>query len=311
MLKLLNCASKIRKLEIPTLCLSSVHITPPLKMEGYIVTESGKIRPIVTPEKKSPTKRTNFVGISPQRELTNIRTPTDRPFRVSIEGNIGAGKSTLIKYFSHFAGIETYPEPIGWWRNLDGHNLLELSYLDKDKWLNTFQMYVQLTRLKIQTTPPQSSTTVQMYERSLQNNRYCFVEQAYKSGVLHGADYTIIDEWYKWAKKNCDIDLDLIVYLRSTPEVVYKRMKARQRPEEADIPFKYLEELHDSHEQWLMSDDSSFNSIPVLVLDADKTLEEIVEQYKINTNKILGNEKKDMTLIKKNVKEGVKRVLDL
>lgn len=102
-------------------------------------------------------------------------------------------------------------EPIDWWRNLDGHNLLDLLYSDIHKWHNTFQMYVQLTRLKIQTTPPKnSSTTVQMFERSVQNNRYCFVEQAYKSGILHGADYTILNEWYKWAKKNCDIDLDLI-----------------------------------------------------------------------------------------------------
>lgn len=31
-----------------------------------------------------------------------------RPFRVSIEGNIGAGKSTLIDYFSQISGIETY-----------------------------------------------------------------------------------------------------------------------------------------------------------------------------------------------------------
>lgn len=309
MFKLLNCATKLNKLEIRTLCLRSV--SKRSEMEGYVMTESGNIRPIVTPEKKSPTKRTNFVGISPQRELTNIRTPTDRPFRVSVEGNIGAGKSTLIKYFSHLPGIETYPEPINWWRNLDGHNLLELSYLDRDKWLNTFQMYVQLTRLKVQTTTPQSTTTVQMYERSLQNNRYCFVEQAFKSGVLHGADYTIIDEWYKWAKNNCDIDLDLIVYLRSTPDVVYERMKARKRPEESSVPLEYLKELHDSHEQWLMTDDISFNSIPVLVLDADKTLEEIVEQYKINENKILGNEKKGQFVAQKSDKEHVKRVLNL
>lgn len=50
-----------------------------------------------------------FVGITPTKELTNIKTPTDRPFRVSIEGNIGAGKSTLIKYFKDQQGIEVYP----------------------------------------------------------------------------------------------------------------------------------------------------------------------------------------------------------
>ncbi|KAK4873585.1 hypothetical protein RN001_012945 [Aquatica leii] len=280
-------------------------------MEGYVLTDSGKTATPVTPVKRSPTKRTNFVGISPQRELTNIRTPTDRPFRVSIEGNIGAGKSTLIKYFSNFAGIETYPEPIEWWRNLDGHNLLDLLYSDSNKWYSTFQMYVQLTRLKVQTSIPKSSTTVQMFERSVQNNRYCFVEQAYQTGVLHNADYTIIDEWFKWAKSNCDITLDLIVYLRSTPEIVYDRMVSRKRPEEARVPLEYLRQLHQSHETWLMSDDLNLNTVPVLVLDADTTLDEIFEQYKRNAHKILGHEKKGTTIIQQNDKDKVKRVLDL
>jgi len=32
-----------------------------------------------------------------------------RPFRVAIEGNVGSGKSTLIKYFESFKDVETNP----------------------------------------------------------------------------------------------------------------------------------------------------------------------------------------------------------
>lgn len=32
-----------------------------------------------------------------------------RPFRVSIEGNVGSGKSTLIKYFENFKEVEANP----------------------------------------------------------------------------------------------------------------------------------------------------------------------------------------------------------
>lgn len=77
-------------------------------MEGVITTMSGFKRPAASVE-GSPAKKTTFVGLSPLNKLTNVKTPTDRPFRVSVEGNIGAGKSTLIKYFQNFAGIETYP----------------------------------------------------------------------------------------------------------------------------------------------------------------------------------------------------------
>ena len=38
-----------------------------------------------------------------------------RPFVVSIEGNIGSGKSTMINYFKDFKDIQIHPEPVGKW----------------------------------------------------------------------------------------------------------------------------------------------------------------------------------------------------
>lgn len=32
-----------------------------------------------------------------------------KPFRVAVEGNVGSGKSTLIKYFEKFKEVETNP----------------------------------------------------------------------------------------------------------------------------------------------------------------------------------------------------------
>ena len=44
--------------------------------------------------------------------------------QVSVEGNIGSGKSTLMKYFQGSESCETVPEPIAKWTNLNGHNAL-------------------------------------------------------------------------------------------------------------------------------------------------------------------------------------------
>ena len=38
-----------------------------------------------------------------------------RPFVVSIEGNIGSGKSTMINYFKNFEDIQIHPEPVEKW----------------------------------------------------------------------------------------------------------------------------------------------------------------------------------------------------
>lgn len=39
---------------------------------------------------------------------TAARAAAKRPFRVSIEGNIGSGKSTCIKFFEKFKNVETH-----------------------------------------------------------------------------------------------------------------------------------------------------------------------------------------------------------
>ena len=44
----------------------------------------------------------------------------------------------------------------------------------------------------------------------------------------------------------------LLVYLRTTPEVVYERMKVRGRSEEDSVSLDYLKQLHDLHEDWLI-----------------------------------------------------------
>lgn len=42
------------------------------------------------------------------------------------------------------------------------------------------------------------------------------------------------------------------VYLRTTPEIVYERMKTRARSEEECVPLEYLRQLHELHENWLI-----------------------------------------------------------
>lgn len=82
-----------------------------INMEGPIPTTSGVKRTLDSPLSKdnTPNKKSNFVQMSPFGQLTNVKTPTDRPFRLSVEGNIGAGKTEFINYFKNLPGIQVYP----------------------------------------------------------------------------------------------------------------------------------------------------------------------------------------------------------
>ncbi|XP_038211881.1 deoxynucleoside kinase-like [Zerene cesonia] len=214
------------------------------------------------------------------------RVINKRPFRVSIEGNIGSGKSTCIKHFEKYNNVEKHPEPIQEWRNVSGHNLLGLLYSDLNKWSFAFQHYVHLSRLKIQTSPPSNpNITVKMFERSVQNSRHCFVENAKKQNFLQDPQYQVLLSWFDYTEKNIDISLDLIVYLRTTPEVVWERMMKRGRAEESEVPLEYLQQVHESYENWLSSPDVGCE---VLTIDADRNIDSVLEDLERYTYKILG-----------------------
>lgn len=49
-----------------------------------------------------------------------------RHLTVSVEGNIGSGKSTFLNYCESDEEVVTLPEPVGLWTNVGGVNLLVL-----------------------------------------------------------------------------------------------------------------------------------------------------------------------------------------
>ncbi|KAL3272677.1 hypothetical protein HHI36_014141, partial [Cryptolaemus montrouzieri] len=64
-------------------------------------------------------------------------------------------------------------------------------------------------------------------------------------------------------------------------------MKVRNRPEESGLTLEFLTELHEIHEEWLMSNDERFNNVPLFILNGNLPLSEMLEQYKIVEKRIL------------------------
>jgi hypothetical protein len=106
-----------------------------------------------------------------------------KPLRISVDGNISSGKSTLVATLvdlfpkEHNYEVEIVPEPLGKWTNLHGFNLLDMLYKDVARNNFLFQHYVQLTRL-MDTMGGSGSDSknghtrrIRIMERSLQNNR--------------------------------------------------------------------------------------------------------------------------------------------
>ncbi|XP_038628480.1 thymidine kinase 2, mitochondrial isoform X2 [Tachyglossus aculeatus] len=204
---------------------------------------------------------------------------------ICIEGNIASGKTTCLDYFSGTTDIEVLTEPVSKWRNVRGHNPLSLMYQDASRWGMTLQTYVQLTMLE-QHTRPQISP-IRMMERSIHSAKYIFVENLYRSGKMPEVDYVVLTEWFDWIMKNIAVPVDLIVYLQTSPETCYKRLKMRCREEEKVIPMEYLEAIHHLYEEWLIKQSLFKVSSPVLVMEANHDMPEMLEQFEQNWDRIL------------------------
>lgn len=217
-----------------------------------------------------------------------------RFFTIAVEGNIGSGKTTFLNHVENLPDVSVVSEPIEMWQNCNGHNLLSLMYQDPKKWSFTFQSYVQLTMLSnhLKTT----KTPIKLMERSIFSARYCFVEKMYRDKILDPPAFSVVDEWFKWICQNNNVTVDLFVYLRTSPEVVYERIINRNRHEEKSVSFDYIKSLHDMHEDWLYNKSSKNCMAPVFTIDANIDLSVIQDEYGKFESEILS---------KKNVSVGI------
>nr|XP_056718762.1 thymidine kinase 2, mitochondrial [Euleptes europaea] len=160
-------------------------------------------------------------------------------------------------------------------------------YQDASRWGITLQTYVQLTMLDQHKRPMTSS--IRMMERSIYSAKYIFVENLYRSGKMPEVDYVVLTEWFEWIVKHLDVSVDLIVYLQTSPEMCYERLKRRCREEEKVIPVQYLEAIHRLYEEWLVKQTLFKVPAPVLVLQADQDIRAMIEKYEENRDRILSS----------------------
>jgi len=116
--------------------------------------------------------------------------------KISIEGNIGCGKSRLINYFQKkysdndifFNGKNVkflfISEPVDEWRNFDGLNLLNLMYQNPTKWSFSFYSLVFVSLFKNQVklnlfSKNDDNLYIGITERSIYSSKYCFLKNIY------------------------------------------------------------------------------------------------------------------------------------
>lgn len=165
---------------------------------------------------------------------------------ISIEGNIGSGKSTVLKIIrENFPDLVILDEPLSSWEKVGENqdvNLLGMYYEDPKRWGFTFQIHALFTRLKKwgEYTSLENSA-VKVSERSLLSDRYVFASIMRDMDFLNEAEHEIYLQCYK---EMCNMkkiaNVQGIIYIQCDPNTCSERIKKRNREGESTIPLDYL-----------------------------------------------------------------------
>ena len=186
-----------------------------------------------------------------------------RPTIISIEGNIGSGKSTFIKkleeYYNLYGGKNIYflGEPVDEWlevKDEDGEHILSKFYNDQEKYSFSFQIMAYISRLNklknaINEIGKKDNDAVIFTERSLMTDKYVFAKMLYDEQKMEKIEYTIYNKWFDSFNKETEVDK--IIYISSNPQICFERVKIRARNGENDIPLEYLTNCSNYHDSMI------------------------------------------------------------
>jgi deoxyadenosine/deoxycytidine kinase len=181
-----------------------------------------------------------------------------KPVRIiSIDGNIGSGKSTLVsdlkQCFEDEKNICFLQEPIDLWNTIRDDNdvtILENYYKDQTKYAFSFQMMAYISRLSmLKREINKNKYDIIITERSTNTDRHVFAKMLFDDKKIEKIQYEIYLKWFD--EFISELPTIEVIYIRTSPNVAHERVKKRAREGESVIELEYLKRCHEYHENWL------------------------------------------------------------
>lgn len=168
--------------------------------------------------------------------------------RISVEGNIGSGKSECLDALAAaFPNVPCYPEPVQEWGEL-----LELFYKCPADWALSFSLKVLLGFRDA------SRREVCIVERSPMASRHVFSQLLYNDGTLSVQEWELFKDYHRelgWEPG--------VVFFVDTPAAVcLERIASRGRSCEAGIDIDYLRRVEFQYANMLR-----YTDVPVVRFD--------------------------------------------
>jgi len=187
---------------------------------------------------------------------------------ISIQGNIGAGKTTFMREFKKkllegkLPGVKVIgvDEPVDEWRvpkyrngsksifELFCEDMKKNSFLFQVNAFNTRQRAVITCMLTANVQP--GDKVVLLSERSMISDRL-FAENLFRSGMMSEEEWDIYNQFFDTVAGSIVKMEKVMIYIDVSYELCYERMLRRKRFEELTVTKEYLHALELAHEEML------------------------------------------------------------
>lgn len=182
---------------------------------------------------------------------------------IAVSGNIGAGKTTLVKRLSVHFGFRAELEAVS-------HNpYLELFYQDMKRWSFPLQVYFLSHRFRQGLSLANQGKGV-VLDRTIYEDAHIFARNLRESGYMSETDFDTYLHLYEGMVELVKPP-DLLIYLKASTTQLQRRISGRgvsgERSYEEGIPAAYLNDLNSMYEQWI----AHYRQSPLLTIDVDNT----------------------------------------
>ena len=188
--------------------------------------------------------------------MTNVNT---KPIIISIEGNIGSGKTTFINELMNVEKMKTnnticfLKEPVNLWESIKNSNnetIIECFYKEQEKYAFPFQVMAYVSRIALIKQAIANGYKYIFTERCIYTDKNVFLKMLHESNKVEKMNNEIYNLLFETFIQEYNI---YHIYIQTTPEVALQRVMKRDRAGEKNISLEYLTMCNNYHNHWLVN----------------------------------------------------------